>query len=84
MGVLERWVLLQQKAEKDTLILDTCNIISFCYFLLRKEVKRKNCHSGKRERLSFKVSTASESLVWVSFEGAFCYRNRKKRTPETL
>ena len=39
-GVLFRWVLLQKKEKKDILILDTCNIISLCYFLLRKEIQR--------------------------------------------
>ena len=29
-----------EKEEKDILILDTCNIISLCYFLLRQETQR--------------------------------------------
>ena len=29
-----------EKEEKDILILDTCNIISLCYFLLRQEIQR--------------------------------------------
>ena len=67
MGVPFRWVLLQKKEEKDTLILDTCNMMSFFYFLLCKEIRRKEGHSRKRERLSFKVSKTSASPVRVSF-----------------
>ena len=37
VGVHLRWILLQKKEEEDTLILDTCNIISVSYFLLHKE-----------------------------------------------
>ena len=64
-GVLLRWVFLQTKEAKSTLILGTCNINSFCNFPLRKEIKRKESSSGKRELFSFKLPK-SESLVRVS------------------
>ena len=74
--------LLQKKEEKSTLILGTCNIISFCYFLLRKERQQRS--SGKSEHLACKaskigVSGAGVLLRWVSLQ-----KKEEKDTRNTL
>ena len=65
--VLLRWVLLQKKKKKDTLILDTCNITSFCISSCAKN-RTKGRPQWKSGCLSFKLSKTSESLAWVSCE----------------
>ena len=84
VGVLLRWVLLQKKEDKSTLILGTCNIISFWYFLLRKEIKRKEGSSGKSERLSFKFSTIGVSGAGVLLRWGSLQKKEAKDTRNTL
>ena len=74
-------LVTEEREEKDTLILDTCNIISVFYLLLHKEIQRKEGHSGKSECLPFKASKTSESLVWVSFRMGFATEKGRKGRP---
>ena len=60
-----------RKEKQDTLILDTCNIISFFYCLLRKE--RQEGNGGKRGAPFLQVSKIGVSgvgvlLRWVATE----------------